>query len=253
MPRHARERSETGIYHVILRGINKQTIFKDEVDKERLFETLKRFKMVSLYELYGYCFMNNHIHILIKETTEPISLVVKRIISSYVYWYNWKYERCGHLFQERFKSEAVENDRYFLTVLRYIHQNPVRAGIAKKVYDFRWSSFQEYMKKQVITNIDFALDMFSADRQKAIILFEAFMNEQSNYLCLDYDDKTRVPDSEIKAILLKKGVSDINELPRLEKRKRDEIINALKSIEGVTIRQLSRLTGITKSVIGRIQ
>jgi len=131
MPRHARQRSETGIYHIILRGINKQIIFEDNEDKERLLDTLKRYKPVSNYELYGYCFMDNHIHILIKETTEPISMVVKRISGSYVAWFNWKYGRCGHLFQERFKSEAVENDAYFLTVLRYIHQNPVKAGLVK--------------------------------------------------------------------------------------------------------------------------
>ena len=113
MPRLARQRSETGIYHIMQRCINKQPVIKDNEDKERLLETLIRFKQVCNFELFGYCFMDNHIHLLLKEVVEPISLIIKRICNSYVYWVNWKYERCGPLFQDRFKSEAVENDRYF--------------------------------------------------------------------------------------------------------------------------------------------
>ena len=252
LPRHARERSETGIYHVMLRGINRQSIFEDDEDKGRLFETLKRYKKVSNYEIYGYCFMDNHVHILLKESTEPISLMIKRISGSYVYWFNWKYERCGHLLQERYKSEVVESDAYFLTVLRYIHQNPVKAGLAKNVTDYKWSSFHEYIEKPLITEINFALDMFSPNRKKAIELFAAYMNEQKNDQCLDYEEKARVPDSEIRVILAEQGVPDANRLQRLDRQKRDEIIRVLKSVEGVTVRQLARITGISKSVIGRV-
>ena len=74
---------------------------------------------------------------LVREIEESISNTIKRVSSSYVFWYNKKYERCGHLFQERFKSEAVESDEYFLTVLRYIHQNPVKAGMTKSILDYR--------------------------------------------------------------------------------------------------------------------
>lgn len=81
--------------------------------------------------------MSNHIHMLVREIEESISNTIKRVSSSYVFWYNKKYERCGHLFQERFKSEAVESDEYFLTVLRYIHQNPVKAGMTKSILDYR--------------------------------------------------------------------------------------------------------------------
>jgi len=127
MPRYARKKSDIGIFHIMLRGINKQTIFEDDEDRRRFMETIERFKAVSKYEIYGYCLMSNHVHLLLKETEEAISTAIKRICSSYVYWYNWKYERCGHLFQERYKSEIVENDAHVLTVLRYIHQNPVKA------------------------------------------------------------------------------------------------------------------------------
>ncbi len=82
---------------------------------------LQYYKELSQYKIYGYCLMNNHIHLLIQEGKEPIAKTMKRIGVSYVARFNRKYDRCGHLFQDRFKSEAVESDEYFLAVLRYIH------------------------------------------------------------------------------------------------------------------------------------
>ena len=143
MPRQARRKSESGIYHIILRGINQQQIFEDEEDSRRFLETLSKYKEQCGYEIYAYCLMGNHVHILLKEGKENLTLVLKRIAGSYVYWYNWKYHRSGHLFQDRFKSEPVEDDAYFLTVIRYIHQNPVKAGICRNVDGYKFSSYNE--------------------------------------------------------------------------------------------------------------
>ena len=113
MPRSARKKSESGIYHIMLRGINKQQIFEDKEDSERFLETLYKYKKQCEYEIYAYCLMGNHLHILLKEGKEDLTLMLKRIAGSYVYWYNWKYHRSGHLFQDRFKSEPVEDNAYF--------------------------------------------------------------------------------------------------------------------------------------------
>ncbi len=98
MPRAARERSKTGFYHIILRGINRQGIFEDEEDSAEFLRTLIKYQKVSEYMIYAYCLMGNHIHLLLKEGTESLAIALRRIGASYVYWYNWKYERCGHLF-----------------------------------------------------------------------------------------------------------------------------------------------------------
>ena len=129
MPRQARKKSKSNIYHSILRGINWQIIFEDSEDYTRFIETLDRYKAVSGHKVFAYCLMSNHIHILIKEEKEEPDLIMKRIACNYVYWYNSKYYRNGHLFQDRFRSEPVETDEYFLTVLRYIHQNPIKAKL----------------------------------------------------------------------------------------------------------------------------
>ena len=84
-----------GIYHVMLRGINRQTIFEDNEDRIKFLDTLARYRDDCGFELYSYCLMGNHVHLLMKEVVEPISGIIKRICSSYVYWYNAKYKRCG--------------------------------------------------------------------------------------------------------------------------------------------------------------
>lgn len=252
MARRSRKKSNSGIFHVMLRGINRQTIFEDDEDRERFLDTIKRYKQISKFEIYGYCLMSNHVHLLIKEAEEDISTVIKRISSSYVYWYNWKYSRSGHLFQERYKSEAVENDGYLLTVLRYVHQNPVKAGLVKNTQEYKWSSYSEYIKTNIVTDTGFILQLFSADRKKAIKLFIDYTQEQNEVKCLDYCEKVRLSDDMVREYFSNVGIVNHSELQHLERDKRNEIIKNLKSLEGVTIRQLSRITGISKSVIDRL-
>ena len=120
MPRSARRLSATDTYHVMLRGINRQQIFMDDEDCRRFVRILSDCKQLSGFELYAWCLMPNHIHMLIHVQNEPLEKIIKRIGSRFVWWYNMKYERVGHLFQDRYRSEPVEEDAYFLTVLRYI-------------------------------------------------------------------------------------------------------------------------------------
>lgn len=253
MPRYARDKSRSGIYHIIMRGINRQNIFEDDEDKIKFLDTLDRYKSVSNYHIYAYCLMNNHIHILLKEDTESISNAIKRISSSYVLWYNNKYERCGHLFQERFKSEPVDTEDYFLIALRYIHQNPLKAKLSKGLTDYKWSSYREYIDKPKIVNVDFPLELFSRNRETAIDLFVKYMKEDNDDECLDYVELIRLTDSEVKNHFLKLGISNMSELQQLDKNERNEILGKIKSIEGISIRQLSRITGISKSVIDRVE
>jgi hypothetical protein len=100
---------------------------------------------------------------------------MQRICSSFVYWYNWKYDRFGHLFQERYKSEVVENEAYLITVLRYIHQNPIKAGITTSVAGYKWSSYHEYIRKQNIIDTEFILELFAKDKQIAKKEFEKYI------------------------------------------------------------------------------
>lgn len=256
MPRKAREKSSTGIYHIMLRGANRQDIFYDDEDRVKYIQTLEGYKDASEYKIYGYCLMSNHIHLLIREGKEPISKAMKRIGVSYVYWYNMKYERCGHLFQDRYKSEVVENDKYLMVVLRYIHQNPLKAHMIDNCIEYKWSSYVEYISQETkLTDIDFVLDSLNSNRNKAVEIFEKFTNEKSNDKCLDYDDSKRkvMTDEEAKKLILKfTSLSNPQILLKMDKKDRDNIIRKLKD-EDISIRQLSRITGLGRGVIDKVK
>ncbi|HZJ76718.1 MAG TPA: transposase, partial [Oscillospiraceae bacterium] len=187
------------------------------------------------------------------ETKESVSDIIKRICSSYVYWYNAKYKRCGHLFQERFKSEIVETDSYFLTVLRYIHQNPLNAKIAESVAGSKWTSYKEYIERSQMVDVDYAFNYFSKIRSRAIPLFIEFMNADNEDQCLDDVEKIKLSDDEVREHIRKLGISNPTMLQQMDKDERDDVLRKLRETEGTTLYQIARVTGISKSVIGRAQ
>lgn len=252
MPRKARKKSISGIYHIIMRGINRQTIFEDEEDCGQFLETVKRYKEKSGYEVYAYCLMGNHVHLLIKIVKESLEQVMRRICGSYVYWYNNKYQRVGNLFQDRFKSEPVENDQYFQTVIRYIHQNPVKAGLVKQAEEYKWSSFHEYVSHVNLVNKDFLLDMISDDREKIIQEFIEYTNDVIDQECLDVDKdvKQRIADEEAKAII--KTICNLKnaiDLQQFDCQTRNTYLRILKQKHNLSIRQIERLTGINRGIV----
>ena len=126
-----------------MRGINRQNIFNEDEDSYKFIQTLKDYQKISGYNIYAYCLMGNHIHLLLQIGTEPLAQVMRRICGKYVYWYNQKYERAGYLFQDRFKSEPVEDDLYLLVVMRYIHQNPLKVGMFKEIGQYQGRIFYD--------------------------------------------------------------------------------------------------------------
>jgi len=249
MPRSARKKSNSGIYHIVIRGINKQRIFEDDRDNRYFLERLKTYKEVGGYEIYAYCLMSNHVHLLMTEGEEAIGTAFRRIGASYVYWYNWKYNRTGHLFQDRFRSEPVETDEYFLTVMRYIHQNPLKAGIVNKIQEYPWSSYREYRQKPALCDTTYALNMFSLEHANALRLWAQFNQEESNDRCLEYDDGVRFNDFEAAELIRKTAnVKNPGDIQAYEKQKRNTAIKMLKE-EGLSIRQIERVTGVSFGVI----
>jgi len=234
----------------MLRGINQQQILEDREDNEKFIETLKDCKLISGYKLYAYCLMGNHLHLIIRVEKEPLNQIFKRICGRYVYWYNAKYRRVGHLFQDRFKSEPIEDERYFLSVLRYIHQNPLKAGIVKKVGEYPYSSYSCYMepRSNSLVDVDFALDMMSREQ------FEEFHNGVSGDNYLDIKERPiRLTDEEAKEIIKKiSKCKNSSEFQLLEIQVRNSCIKKLRN-EGLSIRQISRLTGVSKGIVERCE
>lgn len=254
MSRQAREKSQTGIYHVMARGINRQDIFCDEEDNKRYLETLMRVKLKTGINVYGYCLMRNHVHLLIKEGTEGLSVSMKSLGTGFARWYNWKYDRCGHVFQDRYKSEPVENEAYLLTVIRYIHLNPVKAGIVDMPENWKWSSCGDYYGRQNclsgLIETDLILGIFSNDKKDAVKTFINFMDEVSSDKCLELDENKRKTDEEVldEILQLTNGRVPLS-IHGIPKKDRNDILLAAKAIEGTTYRQLARIFGVSTSVI----
>ena len=245
MARNPRKISESGIYHVMLRGINRQNIFEEHEDFEKFIYLLKSYKRQCGYELYGWCLMPNHIHILIKDGKEPLGQIFKRILASFVYWYNLKYERVGHLFQDRFRSEPVESENYFLTVVRYIHLNPVKAGLCRLPGEYRYSSYPRYFSDPDLVDSATVLEMMSEKE------FRQFHLEKNEDICMDQEEKSirHLTDEQVISILTNEfNITQITQMKSLSKDVRNSIIQRLLQ-SGASIRQLSRLTGISIKTI----
>ena len=245
MPRQARKKSESGIYHIMLRGINQQQIFEDDEDCEKFLQVIKDCKAISGFKLFAYCLMGNHIHLLLKEEKEPLEQILRRIGARFVYWYNIKYQRVGHLFQDRFKSESVETDEYFLTVLRYIHQNPVKAGICKKVEEYKFSSYNEYVIKNYIVDTEQALGMMSVGQ------FVEFNHQANKESCLDISEEPliRLTDEQARKIIFKiTKCESASDFQRLDRNIRAKYIKKIHA-KGISIRQITRLCGESKSMV----
>lgn len=258
MARPPRVKSNSGIYHIMLRGVHRQSIFHDEEDRIRFLYTLEKYKEESGYQVFAWCLMDNHVHLLLKEGAENLAVSMKRIGVSFVWFYNMKYNTSGHLFQGRFRSEAIENSGHLLSVIRYIHLNPVKAGMVKKPGEWRWSSYRSYLG-----NKDYpcglldpcqVLQVFSMNRESSIRQLIDHHQAANEDEFLDDIIKIRFTDemarAEIKKLIAGCNLAEIKAMPKTQ---RDELLSKFKKITGISQRQISRLLGLPLGLINRIK
>ena len=259
MTRQPRLSSQSGIYHVMLRGVNRQQIFEDDDDYRKFImilhdmtspkDELKR-PLPPRCAFYTYCLMPNHVHLLIQEKEEKLSKTVKQIASRYAMYYNNKYEHFGHLFQDRFKSEPVNDYAYFFTLLRYIHQNPMAAGLTKDVASYQWSSWSEYEQTgngiQTICSTKPVLSRMPLNDLRELV------NDPlpKNTLILDFDSGSNMKtDDELRSFLFSSfGLKHPIDLQFYSRDSMNDILRKAKEYGG-SIRQISRLTGISFTIV----
>ena len=177
---------------------------------------------------------------------------MKSLAASYVFFYNKKYGRIGHLFQDRFKSEPCDTPEYFMTLFRYIHQNPLKAGLVSDIRDYRYSSWNEYTgdfdPAFGVCNTDSVLSRMPLNELKE------FVNDPlpDEVICLDNDNeqpRLRLSDDQVWEQIMKlTGTSDATGFQLLEREQQKIIIRKIRRL-GASIRQLERLTGISRGVI----
>jgi len=256
MPRQARQPSKTDIYHLLVRGNNRGSLFYDDEDRQRYLVTLARITSENCATVLGYCLMDNHVHLLIKASLDKISNLMHRLGVSYAYYFNMKYEHTGHVFQNRYKSENVEDDIYLKTVIRYIHHNPVKAGLAVRSDAYPWSSCQVYCGGKEygpeLTNTGFILSLFSDQYEQALMVFRDFCENECSDDCLDNPEKNILSDIQARQIIAKvMQERSISALTGISKTDRNMLLHQLKLVDGLSIRQISRLTGVSFNIVKR--
>lgn len=268
MPRQSRRISESKIYHVMIRGNGGQGIFLDDEDKAKFIDILSLKNKDHQYSIYAYCLMDNHVHLLINEGHDEISRIMKRINISYVYYFNKKYHRIGHLFQDRFKSEAIVDDRYLLAAMRYIHTNPIKAKLVSTLSEYKWSSYHDYISenfnKESTIAKEFILGMFSTggDQAVAVKMFIDFSQQENTETFIEYqDDKKKdkaIQNAEqaqqFVAQYLQARHTNIMEIQGASSLGvRNSLITELKNQSILSIREIADLLAIGRNIVQRVK
>ena len=244
--------SETGLYHIIFRGLNRQNLFEEDQDYKKLLEIINEIKVVYEIKIYAYCLMTNHVHLFVKEReVGDIKIIMHKILTRYVMWYNRKYQRSGSLIGNRYKSEPIEDETYYLTLMRYIHHNPLKAGMVDTPEEYIWSSYNDYINlRNEFTDIEFGLSILSNDEEKALKEFKEFHKEMGEN-DFSISNTKRLTDEQIKRRIIKiTGGIRPEQISLRTKKERDTILAILRN-EGFTIGQLERVTGISRGIVTR--
>ncbi|MHB1394831.1 MAG: transposase, partial [Clostridia bacterium] len=239
MGRPWREEYQGGIYHVIARGNNKEYIFNQSADKGYFIKQLRQSIEGMNYRIYGYVLMDNHYHLLIQTMDKKLQDIMHQINNRYSKFFNSKYKRVGHVFQGRYKATLVQDERYLIGVLRYIHQNPVQANICQNINGYKWSSDAFYRKGiKGFVNVDIVLNMLDADRSEAVRKYNVLMSEKEE---VDYENEKIIGDEAYQLMCLSRKKTE-------ERKRLDEILieTVMNNEEYVLIKSGSRIRNLTK-------
>ena len=249
MPRIARQESPSSVYHIVSRGAAHQIIFENDDDRAffmtRLVETLDAYNA----ELFAWCLMDNHVHLLVRIAFENLPQAMHALFTGYAGYFNRVHGRTGPVFEGRYKSEAVTSEEYLMGVVRYIHFNPVKAGLSNGPH-YPWNSYSDYIGRiSTWTETKYVLDVFCGlESFKQFHIQEGITRE---YLDVYSAPKQKSSDKEAleKAQVLL-GINVIGSIKAMPKVARNQALVKLKD-EGLSLRQIQRITGVPLGTISR--
>ncbi|PIR17093.1 MAG: addiction module toxin RelE [Deltaproteobacteria bacterium CG11_big_fil_rev_8_21_14_0_20_49_13] len=253
MARKPRIEFPGALYHVIARGNNRQKIFTCEKDYEhflfRLQQAKKRFKLI----LYAYALMPNHFHLLIETGEIPLSKIMQSLQLNYTQYFNRKNKRVGHLFQGRYKAILCQKESYLKELVRYIILNPIRAGLARRLTEWPWSSYLETidLKDAEIVSTNDVLGLFGSRHKAAVFSFQKFINDgkreghKKEYYTLK--DQRILGEEEFAEDIIKNSENDF-EYRKISFR---EVVDIVAKQTGIAYSQILSTTNERNGVKGR--
>lgn len=259
MARTARRLSESGFYHVFSRGSGRQLIYENTDDRKAFLRHLSTAAEEFDTEIYAYCLMGNHYHLVVRASPEDLSSFGHKLNGAYAIYFNAAHERIGHLFQKRFSSQPIEDDSYLLSAIRYVHRNPVEAQLSRTCA-YPWSSYGVYLGESsggaysfgesvpyVPVKTELALGMLGD--VEAFESFHAHAGKET--FADDVPMRARTDESEMLAIA-REALDGLNpaDVKSLPKPDRNHNLRALKATT-LTLSQIALITGISRSTICR--
>lgn len=237
MPRAARKYLETSFFHVMVQGINKEFIFKHERYINRYMQLIQKYLTQENIDIVAFCIMNNHAHLLV-ETNEIIELskCMQKINSAYAKYYNkMEDDRVGYVFRDRYKSEPIKDKMHLIQCVKYIHQNPVKAGMVKKEGVYKYSSYNFYTDRQKLKN-----KIFTQEDIEYILNFEICEEE---FIDIDIDPRKKL-DNAINEFIKKENVKVFEIFEKNDILK--ELIKFLKNNKKIKYTDIMKKFDITK-------
>ncbi|MEA3522347.1 MAG: transposase [Campylobacterota bacterium] len=249
MPRRPRV-DMVGSYHIVNRGVDKRVIYKDNEDHKTFLQILCDASTIYEVRVHAYVMMSNHYHLLIETTQENLSKYMKHINASYAIYFNKKYKRSGHLWQGRFKSWFVTQESYLYALTAYIEYNPIKAKMAKKLGEYKHSSYRAFSEQEeAVTCL------------KSSFVFEQYPNVNERMAFIQYAHDERVlgeikKASNLVVTSIKNSKPNVKSLEKKLKKvknihERNKVLYEANK-KGFSQHLLSEVTGISQSQIGRI-
>lgn len=244
MARKPRIEFDGALYHVVARGNRKEDIFRSRGDYERYLDLLSRYKARYHFRLYAYALMPNHLHLLIETADIQLSKIMQGLQQSYTTFFNRKYDAVGHLFQGRYKAILCDRDAYLLTLVKYIHLNPLRAEIVTRADEYPWSSHCAYLQKKQspdLIDTDLVLSLFDSRKTLAIRSYQYFIEDS---ICADREeiygtvDQRFLGDGLFVEAIVDRTKSEIKDKRMPRKHSLGEIMAVVETITGVTEKEI---------------
>lgn len=248
LPRVARRKSETSIYHIVSRGVSRQIVFEEDDDRAFFMKCLARVVHDASLTLIAWCLMDNHFHLVVKAGFEQLSTSMHSLLCAYSGYFNRVHMRSGPLFEGRFKSECVLSDAHLLSAIRYVHMNPVKAGLSRSPH-FPWSSYDEIVSGSGWADSSFVMGLFNGSDEFAA--FHEVQEKEFSFLDIGSGTRRRLTDKEaqnVAADIL--GGAGLHSVLQMDRAERNRALVRMKS-GGLSVRQIQRITGLSVGTISK--
>ena len=252
MPRKARIKNNTKVFHVMIQGINQEYIFDEDVEKKTYLKYLKEKIKDKDLQMISYCIMSNHAHFLIyTDDVIQISKLMSQVNTKYAIYYNQKHNRCGFVFRSRYKAEEIVSYHHFLSCINYIHNNAVKAQMCKTPGEYKYSSYNEYKEKEILINKNKIIQIF---KKYHMDISDIFNGKYEAYRFIEHEESNNIEEIKnqiIENFLINNKMKSINDIIYNKKFLKD-IVTQMYIEYNFNQTEIARALGVERTKINKM-